>query len=180
VYPINGARMDCSTAAAGIITGRPVPARSPQVSISPEEQAVTIDGDSTAEPVISRYSALARAALAAAATTDSGADGFGGAACTGAAGLPEAAPRASLGCGNPLAVADLQPGETVPGPRLRRRARRLAPGPQGRPGRHRLQPASSDMLAVARASTAQAGIVNAIFVHGRIQDMSPPWLGCWC
>ena len=34
-------------------------------------------------------------------------------ATPGAAGVPEAALRASLGCGNPLDVADLHPGETV-------------------------------------------------------------------
>ncbi len=69
--------------------------------------------DSTSDPVISRYSALARAARAGAAITD-GDPGASSAAYPDAAGqVPEAALRASLGCGNPLALADLHPGEIV-------------------------------------------------------------------
>src|SRR5262249_38972660 len=68
--------------------------------------------------VISHYSGLARAALAGDTITDcdpqSFADGgFGAAAYTGTGDAPEGALRASLGCGNPLAVAGLHPGQTV-------------------------------------------------------------------
>ena len=52
------------------------------------------------------------------AVTDCGADAFaagrfGPAGYPDTGGLPEGAVRASLGCGNPVAVADLRPGETV-------------------------------------------------------------------
>ena len=60
---------------------------------------------------------------------------FGAAAYDDAAGLPEGALRASLGCGNPLAVAALNPGETVLDLGIRRRYRRAAVGPAGRPVR---------------------------------------------
>ncbi|HEY2306655.1 MAG TPA: hypothetical protein VGI05_12315, partial [Streptosporangiaceae bacterium] len=70
------------------------------------------------DAVIARYSGLARTALAGTAITDCDpgtfADGdFGAVAYTGTDGAPDGALRASLGCGNPLAVAGLDPGETV-------------------------------------------------------------------
>ncbi len=62
--------------------------------------------------------ALARAAQAGQQVTDCdpggfAAGGFGAAGYPDAGGLPDGAVRASLGCGNPVAVADLRPGETV-------------------------------------------------------------------
>ena len=48
--------------------------------------------------------------------------------------------RASLGCGNPVAVAELQPGRNRAGPRLRRRDRRAAVRPPRRPRREGLRP----------------------------------------
>ena len=70
------------------------------------------------EAVIGRYSGLARTAMAGGAPIDCDPDAvadrcFGAAAYPDAGDAPEAALRASLGCGNPLAVASLQPGETV-------------------------------------------------------------------
>jgi hypothetical protein len=69
------------------------------------------------DAVIDRYSAKARTALAGGAPVDcepdAFADGCFGAAAYPGADAPDAALRASLGCGNPLAVAALQPGETV-------------------------------------------------------------------
>jgi len=136
---------------------------------------VSTDGDRTAEPVISRYSALARDALAGAPITDSSADGFGAAAYTDAAGIPEAALRASLGCGNPLAVADLQPGGTVldlgsgGGLDVLLSARRVGPA-----GTAYGLDTSPDMVALALASTVQADIPNAIFLHGHIEDIPLP------
>jgi hypothetical protein len=62
--------------------------------------------------VVARYGRLARAAAAGDQITD-GEGCFGTAGYDGAAGLPEAALRASLGCGNRAAVAALEPGETV-------------------------------------------------------------------
>ena len=132
------------------------------------------------DAVIGRYSGLARTALAGGAITDCDpgafADGrFGAAAYPGAQGAPEAALRASLGCGNPLAVADLHPGETVldlgsgGGLDVLLSARRVAPG-----GIAYGLDASPDMLTLARANAAQAAISNSRFLHGHIEDIPLP------
>src|SRR5947207_15277985 len=77
------------------------------------------DRDQVRAAVAARYAGLARAARAGRAITDGDPDASQEGACCGAlaypdtSGLPEAAVRASLGCGNPVAVADLAPGETV-------------------------------------------------------------------
>jgi len=70
------------------------------------------------DAVIARYSGLARTALAGATITDCDLGtftdgGFGAAAYAGTDGAPDGALRASLGCGNPLAVAELHSGQTV-------------------------------------------------------------------
>jgi SAM-dependent methyltransferase len=132
------------------------------------------------DAVIDRYSGLARTALAGGTPVDCGPDAFadgcfGAAAYTGAAGVPEAALRASLGCGNPLAVADLRPGETVldlgsgGGLDVLLSARRVGPG-----GIAYGLDASPDMLTLARANAAQAGVTNARFLHGHIEDIPLP------
>jgi arsenite methyltransferase len=130
--------------------------------------------------VISRYSGLARAALAGEtiADCDPGAfadGGFGAAAYTGTGDAPENALRASLGCGNPLAVADLRPGETVldlgsgGGLDVLLSARRVAPG-----GMAYGLDASPDMLTLARANAAATGVTNARFLHGHIEHIPLP------
>jgi SAM-dependent methyltransferase len=134
----------------------------------------------TRDAVIDRYSGLARTALAGGAPTDCDADAFadgcfGAAAYPGAGDVPEAALRASLGCGNPLAVASLQPGETVldlgsgGGLDVLPSARRVGPT-----GTAYGLDASTDMLALARANAAQAGVTNARFLHGHIEDIPLP------
>jgi SAM-dependent methyltransferase len=135
---------------------------------------------SSRDNVIARYSGLARTALAGAAITDCdpGAftdGGFGAAAYTGTGDAPEGALRHSLGCGNPLAVAGLRPGETVldlgsgGGLDVLLSARRVAPG-----GTAFGLDASPDMLALARANAAAAGVTNATFLHGHIEDIPLP------
>jgi SAM-dependent methyltransferase len=142
------------------------------------------------DAVISRYSALARTALAGGAIDDgdpgcsaddcsaagrSAGGCFGAAAYAAAADAPEDALRASLGCGNPLAVADLRPGETVldlgsgGGLDVLLSARRVAPG-----GTAYGLDASPDMLALARANAAAAGVSNARFLHGHIEHIPLP------
>ncbi len=127
------------------------------------------------DAVIARYSGLARTALAgsAIADCDPGAfadGGFGTAAYTGTGDAPEGALRASLGCGNPLAVAGLHPGETVldlgSGGGLD-----LLLGPAGTA--YGLD-GSADMLALARANAVQAGATNARFLHGHIEHIPLP------
>ena len=132
------------------------------------------------DAVIARYSGLARTALAGATITDCDpgefADGgFGAAAYTGTDAAPADALRASLGCGNPVAVADLHPGETVldlgsgGGLDVLLSARRVGPG-----GLAYGLDASPDMLTLARANAAQAGVTNARFLHGHIEDIPLP------
>jgi SAM-dependent methyltransferase len=132
------------------------------------------------EVVIDRYSGLARTALAGGRPVDCDpaeftSGGFGAAAYTGTAGAPDGALRASLGCGNPVAVADLQPGESVldlgsgGGLDVLLSARRVGPdgiayGLDGSP----------DMLTLARANAARAAVPNARFLHGHIEDVPLP------
>ena len=73
------------------------------------------DRDQVREAVAARYAGLARAAQAGQAITDGDPDIPPGcaAAYPDAGALPEGAVRVSLGCGNPVAVADLRPGEAV-------------------------------------------------------------------
>src|ERR1700745_3456105 len=73
------------------------------------------DPEQVRASVVSRYGRLAEAAAAGQQVTDCGPGEtcFGSAAYDDADGLPEGMLRASLGCGNPLAVADLNAGETV-------------------------------------------------------------------
>jgi len=130
--------------------------------------------------VVSRYSALARAARAGQAVTD-GEPGARTAGCFGAAGypdvsdLPEGAVRASLGCGNPVAVAELRPGDVVldlgsgGGIDVLLSARRVSPG-----GRAYGLDASPDMIALARENAARAGAGNAEFLAGHIEDVPLP------
>jgi SAM-dependent methyltransferase len=132
------------------------------------------------DAVIDRYSGLARTAMAGGAPTDCDADAFadgcfGAAAYPDAGDVPEAALRASLGCGNPLAVASLQPGETVldlgsgGGLDVLLSARRVGPA-----GTAYGLDGSTDMLALARANAAQSGVTNACFLHGHIEDIPLP------
>jgi SAM-dependent methyltransferase len=135
---------------------------------------------SNRDAVIDRYSGLARTALVGRAIADCDPDAFadgcfGAAAYPDAAGVPEAALRASLGCGNPLAIASLNPGDTVldlgsgGGLDVLLSARRVVPG-----GTAYGLDASTDMLALARANAAQAGVTNAQFLHGHIEDIPLP------
>jgi SAM-dependent methyltransferase len=131
----------------------------------------------TRDAVISRYSGLARTALAGGTITDGDPEAgcLGAAAYTGTGDALGGALRASLGCGNPLTVADLHPGETVldlgsgGGLDVLLSARRVAPG-----GTAYGLDASPDMLALARANAAAAGVTNASFLPGHIEDIPLP------
>src|ERR687885_656933 len=89
--------------------------------------------------------------------------------------LPEAATLASLGCGNPTAVAELREGETVldlgsgGGIDVLLSAKRV--GPTG--VAYGLD-MTDEMLALARKNAADAGITNAIFLKGVIEDIPLP------
>jgi arsenite methyltransferase len=89
-----------------------------------------------------------------------------------ASGAPAAAVTASLGCGVPTAVADLHEGETVldlgsgAGADVLISARRVGPT-----GRAIGLDMTDEMLALARANAAQAGVENAEFVKGYLEEI---------
>jgi arsenite methyltransferase len=89
--------------------------------------------------------------------------------------LPEAAVLASLGCGNPTAVADLGEGETVldlgsgGGIDVILSAKRV--GPTG--VAYGLD-MTEEMLALARRNAEEAGVRNAVFLRGVIEKIPLP------
>jgi SAM-dependent methyltransferase len=90
-------------------------------------------------------------------------------------GLPEEAVLASLGCGNPLAVAELREGERVldlgsgGGIDVLLSARRV--GPTG--FAYGLD-MTDEMLTLARVNAGKAGAENVEFVKGQIEDIPLP------
>jgi len=88
------------------------------------------------------------------------------------AGLPEEAVLASLGCGNPLAVAELRAGERVldlgsgGGIDVLLSARRVGPS-----GFAYGVDMTDDMLQLARQNAAKAGAANVEFRKGQIEDL---------
>ncbi|KPK65197.1 MAG: arsenite S-adenosylmethyltransferase [Gemmatimonas sp. SG8_38_2] len=89
--------------------------------------------------------------------------------------LPEAAVLASLGCGNPTALAELKPGETVldlgsgGGIDVLLSARRV-----GETGKAYGVDMTDEMLELARRNREEAGIGNAEFLKGSIEDIPLP------
>ncbi|HEY2949530.1 MAG TPA: arsenite methyltransferase [Micromonosporaceae bacterium] len=104
-------------------------------------------------------------------------EGFGSTlyAAADRAGLPAAAVEASLGCGNPLMVADLNPGETVldlgsgGGIDVLLSARRVGPT-----GKAYGLDMTDEMLDLARRNAAEAGATNVEFLRGHIEDIPLP------
>ena len=90
-------------------------------------------------------------------------------------GLPEEAVLASLGCGNPIAVADLHEGERVldlgsgGGIDVLLSARRVGPS-----GYAYGVDMTDDMLTLARANAAKAGAGNVEFLKGEIEAVPLP------
>jgi SAM-dependent methyltransferase len=90
-------------------------------------------------------------------------------------GLPEAAVLASLGCGNPTAVAELHPGETVldlgsgGGIDVLLSAKRVGPT-----GKVYGLDMTEEMLALAIRNRDKAGASNVEFLKGYIEDVPLP------
>jgi ubiquinone/menaquinone biosynthesis C-methylase UbiE len=158
----------CDTAAAGGTCGC---------------SADTTAADALRETVRERYAA------AALRTTDAGCCGSDGAVITDeqaalfGAGLygderdelPDTALTASLGCGNPTAMADLHDGMTVldlgsgGGIDVLLSARRVAPS-----GTAYGLDMTDEMLDLARANQAKAGIENVVWLKGEIEAIPLP------
>jgi arsenite methyltransferase len=91
------------------------------------------------------------------------------------AGLPEKAVAASLGCGNPTALAELKPGEIVldlgsgGGIDVLLSAKRVGPT-----GKAYGLDMTDEMLALARENQAKAGVENVEFLKGEIEQIPLP------
>jgi arsenite methyltransferase len=123
-----------------------------------------------------RYAQAAREAETGASCCESarcgtgfGTDGYGEADLTN---VPELAANVSLGCGNPTAVADLHPGETVldlgsgGGIDVILSARRVGPT-----GVAYGVDMTDEMLELARRNAADAGVENVHFLKGEIEAL---------
>jgi arsenite methyltransferase len=90
-------------------------------------------------------------------------------------GLPEKAVLASLGCGNPTALAQLQPGEVVldlgsgGGIDVLLSAKRVSPG-----GKAYGLDMTDEMLELARENQKKAGVENVEFLKGAIENIPLP------
>ena len=137
------------------------------------------------DAVRERYAAAARAVNT---QTDGGCCGPAEASCCGPAEqevfgatlydattqgeLPDAAKLASLGCGNPTAVAELREGETVldlgsgGGIDVLLSARRVGPT-----GKAYGVDMTDEMLELARRNQREAGVENVEFLKGTIEDV---------
>ena len=154
------------------------------------------DQDTLREQVRARYAAAATKVTAGAGDCGCGqpADcGCGDGCCSGAATaeepgfgaelyaaldrdqLPDTALLASLGCGNPSAVAELREGEVVldlgsgGGIDVLLSAKRVGPS-----GKAYGLDMTEEMLALARANAAEAGATNVDFLKGQIEAIPLP------
>jgi SAM-dependent methyltransferase len=126
------------------------------------------------EAVRAKYAATARGAAAEGGCCSAGAFGetlYGDEG----ADAPEQAVMASLGCGVPTAVADLHEGETVldlgsgAGADVLISAKRVGPT-----GKAIGLDMTDEMLDLARANAADAGVENVDFIKGYIEDIPLP------
>jgi ubiquinone/menaquinone biosynthesis C-methylase UbiE len=151
------------------------------------------DGGVVSEAAGIRETVEARYAAAARAVSDPASGGVGAACCSGEtpvitpeqravfgeqlygddhSDLPDKAVLASLGCGNPTAIADLAEGETVldlgsgGGIDVLLSARRVGPS-----GKAYGLDMTDEMLELARANQAEAGVTNAEFIKGTIEEI---------
>jgi arsenite methyltransferase len=157
------------------------------------------DAEAMRQRVRDRYADAARQAAAGAAADDCGCGQPAGCGCessyctpsgdaTQASGfgaglytlseqgdLPETARLASLGCGNPTAVADLHEGETVldlgsgGGIDVLLSAKRVGPT-----GKAYGLDMTEEMLELARRNAAEAGATNVEFLEGDIEQIPLP------
>src|SRR5436305_3063128 len=154
-----------------------------EISTNPTCGDLSNDPAAVREIVRERYGAAARRVREGAATSCCSSSCCGGKdpitsdlyADAETAGLPTAAVHASLGCGNPTALAALAPGEVVldlgsgGGIDVLLSARRVGPS-----GRAYGLDMTDDMLALARENQRQAGVDNVEFLKGEIESIPLP------
>ena len=148
------------------------------------------DGKEIKQLVRERYGTRARKVIELAAVEENEGVGCCGPVCCGAAdpedapriyakgqlaGLPTEAVAASAGCGNPTALAGLQPGERVldlgsgGGIDCFLAAQQVGDG-----GYVIGLDMTPDMLELARKNQERLGLTNVEFVHGELEDMPIP------
>jgi SAM-dependent methyltransferase len=133
--------------------------------------------DDIRETVRAKYAAAARRASGAGTSCCDGGEQVFGRSLYGeeAAGAPEPAVDASLGCGVPTAVADLHEGETVldlgsgAGADVLISARRVGPT-----GTAIGLDMTDEMLELARANAERARVENVRFLKGYLEDIPLP------
>ena len=137
---------------------------------------MTTEADTLREEIRRRYADAATVAAGGQQAMDGAAD-----ACLGTSlydnldGIPEGAGLASLGCGNPTAVADLMPGEVVldlgsgGGIDVLLSAKRVGPT-----GHAYGLDMTDEMLELARRNATEAGAENVTFLRGHIEHIPLP------
>ena len=121
------------------------------------------------------YAAAARAASAGTSCCGPDQSDWGAANYDDLGDLPNAAALASIGCGNPTAVADLKSGETVldigsgGGIDVLLSAARVGPS-----GFAYGLDMTDEMLDLARRNAVDAGASNVEFLHGHMEDIPLP------
>lgn len=150
-----------------------------------------MEGHELKEQVRRKYASLARGFAGRGEETGLKTERRGTACCSGndpatvqlttglydpeAAGLPDQIAASSLGCGNPVALADLKPGEVVvdlgsgSGLDVLLSARRVVPG-----GRAIGLDMTDEMLDLARENQRRAGVANAEFLKGDMESIPLP------
>jgi arsenite methyltransferase len=148
-------------------------------------------GEDLREKVKERYAGVVRAVRSVTGSSSEGVSCCGSSGCgswalesdmTGGSyseaekrGLPRLAADASLGCGNPVALAALSPGEVVldlgsgGGIDVLLSARRVVPG-----GKAYGLDMTDEMLDLARKNAKEAGVKNVEFLKGEIEAISLP------
>ena len=154
-----------------------------EISTNPTCGDLSNDPAAVREIVRERYGAAARRVREGAATSCCSSSCCGGKdpitsdlyADAETAGLPVEAVLASLGCGNPTALASLAPGEVVldlgsgGGIDVLLSARRVGPS-----GKAYGLDMTGEMLALARENQRKMGVENAEFLHGEIEAVPLP------
>jgi arsenite methyltransferase len=137
---------------------------------------MTTEADTLREDIRRRYAEAATVAAGGRQAMDGPAEAcFGTALYDDLDGLPEGAGLASLGCGNPIAVADLAAGETVldlgsgGGIDVLLSAKRV-----GSTGHVYGLDMTDEMLDLARRNATDAGTTNVTFLRGHIEQIPLP------